>query len=112
MIRFYSRPLSAMLIAGTLVAASALQPTQAMAQSSSFSYYNPRNGMQYSQGYSFQGRNFSNYWSYGPPRSYGYGSSYGRGTQGGYSHTPYYSSPTYSRPYNGYQPNYRSSRCR
>ena len=96
------------VIAGLALAALAFQPNQARAQSSSFSYYNPRTGMQYSQGYSFQGRNFTNYSSYGPPRNYGYG----YGNRGGYNYAPRYTAPSYGRQSYGYRPGYSSQHCR
>jgi hypothetical protein len=74
--------------------------SQAQNYSSSFSYYNPKSGMVYSQGYSQQGRNLSSSWSYGPPVRYGYGPGFGYG----YGHT--------DRGYNqghNYRPSQRGS---
>ena len=102
------------LLAGLVLAALTALPSRGYAQSSHFSYYNPRTGMQYLQGYSMQGRNFSNYWSYAPAVSHSYrgngASAYGYPPR--YTITPSYAAPRYSRQSYGYKSSPRRSYCR
>lgn len=96
------------MMSGVALASLTMHANQAKADgfSNNFSYYNPRTGMQYSQGYSMQGRNQSSSFYYGPPPVYrnsgiGYGNVYNRQSRYsvGYNHSyGYQRSQNYNKP--------------